>query len=32
MAPFSVEAMADAQLGDLLAYLETFGLPPSAQP
>jgi thiosulfate dehydrogenase len=29
MAPFSVEALADVQLGDLLAYLETFGLPAS---
>jgi thiosulfate dehydrogenase len=29
MPLFSVEAMSDAQLGDVLAYLETFGLPPS---
>jgi thiosulfate dehydrogenase len=33
MAPFSVEALGDDQLGDLLAFLETFGLPKSpAQP
>jgi thiosulfate dehydrogenase len=33
MAPFSVEALADDQLGDLLAFLEGFGLPKSpAQP
>ncbi len=29
MPLFSVEAMSDASLGDILAYLETFGLPPS---
>jgi thiosulfate dehydrogenase len=29
MPLFSVEAMSDAQLGDILAYLESFGLPPS---
>ena len=29
MPLFSVEALSDAQLGDILAYLETFGLPPS---
>jgi thiosulfate dehydrogenase len=29
MAPFSLEALGDDQLGDLLAYLETFGLPAS---
>jgi thiosulfate dehydrogenase len=29
MPPFSLEALSDAQLGDLLAYLETFGLPKS---
>jgi thiosulfate dehydrogenase len=29
MPLFSLEALSDAQLGDLLAYLETFGLPPS---
>ena len=29
MPLFSLEAMSDAQLGDVLAYLETFGLPPS---
>jgi len=29
MPLFSVEALADAQLGDVLAYLEMFGLPPS---
>ena len=29
MPPFSVEALSDAQLGDILAYLEQFGLPPS---
>ena len=29
MPLFSVEAMSDAQLGDVLAYLEMFGLPPS---
>jgi thiosulfate dehydrogenase len=29
MPLFSVEAMSDAQLGDVLAYLEQFGLPPS---
>lgn len=29
MPLFSVEALSDAQLGDVLAYLETFGLPPS---
>jgi thiosulfate dehydrogenase len=28
MALYSLEAMSDAQLGDLLAYLEGFGLPP----
>jgi thiosulfate dehydrogenase len=27
MPLFSLEALSDAQLGDLLAYLETFGLP-----
>jgi thiosulfate dehydrogenase len=30
MPPFSLEALSDAQLGDVLAYLETFGLPPGA--
>jgi thiosulfate dehydrogenase len=30
MPLFSIEAMSDAQLGDILAYLEMFGLPPSA--
>ena len=29
MPLFSLEALSDAQLGDILAYLETFGLPPS---
>jgi thiosulfate dehydrogenase len=29
MPLFSVEAMPDPQLGDVLAYLEQFGLPPS---
>jgi thiosulfate dehydrogenase len=29
MALFSIEALSDAQLGDLLAYLEQFNLPPS---
>ena len=29
LVPFSREALSDAQLGDLLAYLETFGLPKS---
>ncbi|MGZ3408376.1 MAG: c-type cytochrome [Polyangia bacterium] len=29
MPLFSVEALSDAQLGDILAYLEGFGLPPS---
>lgn len=29
MPLFSVEALSDAQLGDILAYLEQFGLPPS---
>lgn len=29
MALYSVEALSDAQLGDLLAYLEMFGLPKS---
>lgn len=29
MPPFSLEALSEAQLGDLLAYLETFGLPKS---
>ena len=29
MPLFSLEAMTDAQLGDVLAYLEQFGLPPS---
>lgn len=29
MPLFSLEAMSDAQLGDVLAYLEQFGLPPS---
>ncbi|HEY1585979.1 MAG TPA: c-type cytochrome [Polyangia bacterium] len=29
MPLFSLEAMSDASLGDILAYLETFGLPPS---
>jgi thiosulfate dehydrogenase len=29
MPLFSVEALSDAQLGDVLAYLEQFGLPPS---
>jgi len=29
MPLFSVEAMSDTSLGDILAYLETFGLPPS---
>ena len=27
MPPFSLEALSDAELGDVLAYLETFGLP-----
>ncbi len=30
MPLFSLEALSDAQLGDVLAYLETFGLPRSA--
>lgn len=30
MPLFSLEALSDAQLGDLLAYLEPFGLPASA--
>jgi thiosulfate dehydrogenase len=29
MAPFSLEVLSEAQLGDLLAYLQGFGLPPS---
>jgi thiosulfate dehydrogenase len=29
MPLFSLEALSDAQLGDILAYLEGFGLPPS---
>jgi thiosulfate dehydrogenase len=29
MPLFSLEALSDAQLGDILAYLEMFGLPPS---
>ena len=29
MPLFSLEALSDAQLGDVLAYLEMFGLPPS---
>ena len=29
MPPFSVEALSDEQLGDILAYLEMFGLPKS---
>ena len=29
MPLFSTEALSDAQLGDILAYLEGFGLPPS---
>jgi len=29
MAPFSLEALSDEQLGDVLAYLEMFGLPAS---
>ncbi|MCU1278855.1 MAG: putative lipoprotein [bacterium] len=29
MPLFSVEALSDGQLGDILAYLEGFGLPPS---
>lgn len=29
MPLFSLEALSDAQLGDILAYLEQFGLPPS---
>jgi thiosulfate dehydrogenase len=29
MAPYSLEALSDAGLGDILAYLETFGLPKS---
>jgi thiosulfate dehydrogenase len=29
MPLFSTEALSDAQLGDVLAYLEQFGLPPS---
>jgi thiosulfate dehydrogenase len=29
MAPFSVESLSDMQLGDVLAYLEMFGLPKS---
>jgi len=32
MPLFSVEALSDAQLGDVLAYLEQFGLPPSPSP
>ena len=32
MAPYSLEALSDAQLGDLLAYLEQFGLPPYVAP
>lgn len=32
MPLFSVEALSDEQLGDILAYLEGFGLPPSASP
>jgi thiosulfate dehydrogenase len=32
MPLFSKEALSDAQLGDLLAYLEMFGLPPSPPP
>ena len=27
MPPFSLEALSDDQLGDVLAYLEMFGLP-----
>ena len=30
MPLYSLEALSDAQLGDVLAYLETFGLPKSA--
>ena len=29
MAPYSVERCSDAQVGDILAYLESMGLPPS---
>jgi thiosulfate dehydrogenase len=29
MAPYALELLSDAELGDLLAYLETFGLPES---
>ena len=29
MAPYSLEALSDAQLGDVLGYLEMFGLPKS---
>ncbi len=32
MPLFSLEALSDVQLGDILAYLEGFGLPPSASP
>ena len=32
MPPFSLEALSDAQLGDILAYLEGFGLPKSPPP
>jgi thiosulfate dehydrogenase len=31
MAPYSLEALSDAQLGAILGYLEKFGLPPSPQ-
>ena len=31
MAPFSLEALSDDQLGALLGYLEMFGLPPSVR-
>ncbi len=32
MPLFSLEALSDAQLGSILAYLETFGLPPYVPP
>jgi thiosulfate dehydrogenase len=32
MAPYSLEVLSDAQLGEVLGYLEQFGLPPYAGP